>query len=44
LGGGNPNPATFPIESMSVTLKTGEILKITPQETQRALQYSPTVR
>lgn len=42
LGGGMPNPVTFPIETMSFKLKTGETLEVSPSETQSALQYSST--
>ncbi|KAI9098215.1 pyridoxal phosphate-dependent transferase [Phlyctochytrium arcticum] len=45
LGGGNPNPTTFPYESMSFTLKKeagGGEIHIPPQDLQKALQYSPT--
>eukprot|EP00126_Sphaerothecum_destruens_P004298 Sdes_comp18098_c0_seq1m7533 len=42
LGGGNPNPDTFPFETISMKLKTGETISLSPQETVDALQYSPT--
>ncbi|GAM26720.1 hypothetical protein SAMD00019534_098950 [Acytostelium subglobosum LB1] len=40
LGGGLPNPATFPFKNISFELKTGESLSITGTDLQVALQYS----
>ncbi|KAJ3127566.1 hypothetical protein HK098_006095 [Nowakowskiella sp. JEL0407] len=42
LGGGNPNPSTFPFSSMSFTLKNGETIVISDDELRKGLQYSPT--
>jgi kynurenine/2-aminoadipate aminotransferase len=42
LGGGMPNPSTFPIAGLSMTLADGTSLALTPTETEEALQYSPT--
>jgi len=42
LGGGMPNPDTFPIKGMSITLDDGTELHLTPDEVTSALQYSPT--
>lgn len=42
LGGGMPNPDTFPIKGLSIELDGGETLHMTPEETNTALQYSPT--
>jgi len=42
LGGGMPNPSTFPIESISFRLTSGAALELDPQETREALQYAPT--
>lgn len=39
-----PNPEMFPFESMEVKLKDGTKLKIPPEEMQKGLQYSATVR
>lgn len=42
LGGGMPNPKTFPIESMTFRLKNGSTVDVSPEETKKALQYSST--
>lgn len=42
LGGGRPNPETFPFECMSLTLKGGKKLEIDSKELNDAMQYSPT--
>lgn len=44
LGGGNPDPSTFPIDKMQFSLKDGTVLQVSSTEMQQALQYSPTVR
>ncbi|KAI9001792.1 pyridoxal phosphate-dependent transferase [Hyaloraphidium curvatum] len=42
LGGGMPNPAMFPFESMSVKLKDGTVLDVPAEEMAKGLQYSAT--
>ena len=42
LGGGLPNPATFPFKSMTVELKNGEKYTLSDSTLDVALQYSPT--
>eukprot|EP00729_Bicosta_minor_P000409 gene409-15879_t len=42
LGGGMPNPGTFPIKGLKIELEGGVALDLTPEETTAALQYSPT--
>ncbi|ETW01883.1 hypothetical protein, variant [Aphanomyces invadans] len=42
LGGGMPNPTTFPFESMSIKLKSGQTMDLRGPTLQQALQYSPT--
>lgn len=42
LGGGLPNPSTFPFTNVSVTLQSGETLTLGEARTQKALQYSNT--
>lgn len=42
LGGGYPNPSQYPIESISLTLKTGESLDLNAEQLSQALQYGPT--
>ncbi|OQR82886.1 hypothetical protein ACHHYP_15395 [Achlya hypogyna] len=42
LGGGMPNPSTFPFESMAVKLKSGETMELAGAALEGALQYSPT--
>ena len=42
LGGGMPNPDTFPFSKINVTLKSGQQLELDEKETAKALQYSPT--
>eukprot|EP00158_Paraphelidium_tribonemae_P008377 Partr_v1_DN28566_c0_g1_i1_m73330 putative Aminotransferase len=42
LGGGMPNPSTFPFARFQVTLKDGHQLELDDQETSKALQYSAT--
>ena len=42
LGGGLPNPSTFPFAAMTVTLKDSTTLTVSESEMQRALQYSST--
>lgn len=43
LGAGQPNPATFPFASMTVTLKTGEKIEIDDNLFNRSLSYDLTV-
>lgn len=43
LGGGNPNPTTFPFSSLSVTTTDGEALNLSVKELDQALQYSDSV-
>ena len=42
LGSGMPNSETFPFESITVKLKTGEIFDIPQDDISRALQYGLT--
>eukprot|EP00730_Choanoeca_flexa_P019441 TRINITY_DN9495_c0_g1_i4.p1 TRINITY_DN9495_c0_g1~~TRINITY_DN9495_c0_g1_i4.p1 ORF type:complete len:405 (+),score=71.00 TRINITY_DN9495_c0_g1_i4:128-1342(+) len=42
LGGGMPNPTTFPVTGMSFQLQDGQTLSLSPEETRAALQYSQT--
>jgi kynurenine/2-aminoadipate aminotransferase len=42
LGGGMPDPSTFPFKSMTVELTSGDTLKINQEDTAVALQYSAT--
>ena len=42
LGGGMPNPETFPFSGIKVELKSGDTIELTPQEVSQALQYSAT--
>ncbi|KAJ3036715.1 hypothetical protein HDV00_002427 [Rhizophlyctis rosea] len=42
LGGGNPNPGTFPYKSMTYTLQNGDVVNVSDADMQKALQYSPT--
>ncbi|KAI8384034.1 pyridoxal phosphate-dependent transferase [Blakeslea trispora] len=42
LGAGQPNPATFPFASMSITLKTGEHIQLDDDLFNRALSYDLT--
>ncbi|KAI7893651.1 pyridoxal phosphate-dependent transferase [Mucor mucedo] len=42
LGAGQPNPATFPFASMTLTLKTGEKIEIDDELFSRALSYDLT--
>ncbi len=42
LGGGLPNPATFPFKSLTVELKNGEKYTLSDSTLDVALQYSPT--
>mmetsp|Transcript_20822 Transcript_20822/g.58684 ORF Transcript_20822/g.58684 Transcript_20822/m.58684 type:complete len:475 (-) Transcript_20822:135-1559(-) len=42
LGGGMPNPSTFPVADIHLTLRTGEVLQLGERATAQALQYSPT--
>lgn len=42
LGGGMPNPGTFPIADLHVELRSGEVLRLGPEATAQALQYSAT--
>jgi len=42
LGGGMPNPETFPIEKATLTLKSGEVLHIEKDRMNMALQYTET--
>jgi kynurenine/2-aminoadipate aminotransferase len=43
LGGGLPNPAMFPFDSMSVTLTNGQRIDLEKKALADGLQYSPTV-
>jgi kynurenine/2-aminoadipate aminotransferase len=43
LGAGQPNPATFPFASMSITLTSGEKVDIDSDLFERALSYDMTV-
>ena len=40
LGGGAPNPATFPVASMALTMKDGTVLEIGEEETKVVMQYT----
>ncbi|KAL7750685.1 hypothetical protein RI367_004027 [Sorochytrium milnesiophthora] len=42
LSGGLPNPHTFPIKSMTLTLNDGSVVDISAKDTATALQYGPT--
>ncbi|KAJ3337805.1 hypothetical protein HDU93_000480 [Gonapodya sp. JEL0774] len=42
LGGGYPDTATFPFESVSMKLKTGETLEIGKEDMAKVLQYNST--
>ena len=42
LGGGAPNPLSFPIATMELTLKDGSRCSLDEKETAAALQYSQT--
>ncbi|CAO3646212.1 unnamed protein product [Cunninghamella echinulata] len=42
LGAGQPNPATFPFDSMTVKLKNGEVIEMDPELFQRCLSYDAT--
>ncbi|KAI9256227.1 pyridoxal phosphate-dependent transferase [Sporodiniella umbellata] len=42
LGAGQPNPATFPFASLTLTLKTGETIEVDSQLFDRALSYDLT--
>jgi kynurenine/2-aminoadipate aminotransferase len=42
LGGGMPNPDTFPFEAITIQLKSGTSLKLKGPSLENALQYSPT--
>ena len=42
LGGGMPNPSTFPFASLQFSTRDGHTLALTPSELNEALQYSPT--
>lgn len=42
LGAGQPNPATFPFASMSVTLKTGETIEMDDELFSKSLSYDLT--
>ncbi|KAI9218132.1 pyridoxal phosphate-dependent transferase [Blastocladiella britannica] len=42
FAGGMPNPATFPIARMSMTLTDGTVLDLDEASTREALQYGPT--
>jgi kynurenine/2-aminoadipate aminotransferase len=44
LGGGMPNPSTFPFSNLSVTTTDGETLNFSGKELDQALQYSESVR
>ncbi|KAG1439754.1 hypothetical protein G6F56_012184 [Rhizopus delemar] len=43
LGAGQPNPATFPFASLTLTLKTGEKIEVDDQLFDRALSYDLTL-
>jgi DNA-binding transcriptional MocR family regulator len=42
LAGGLPNPTTFPIASLTMTLKSGKTISLDENKTKIALQYGPT--
>jgi DNA-binding transcriptional MocR family regulator len=42
LGGGMPNPQTFPVTGISLSLRSGETLNLDTVTSATALQYSPT--
>ena len=42
LGGGLPNPASFPFTGMTLSLKDGSTLEIPTEDVQSALQYGQT--
>ena len=42
LGGGMPNPETFPYAGMALTLRNGNTMQFSPAELQKSLQYSPS--
>eukprot|EP00761_Pharyngomonas_kirbyi_P014099 gb/GECH01014129.1/.p1 GENE.gb/GECH01014129.1/~~gb/GECH01014129.1/.p1 ORF type:complete len:435 (+),score=116.56 gb/GECH01014129.1/:1-1305(+) len=42
LGGGLPNPSTFPFQSLEFTLKDGTKISLSDEEIKAALQYCPT--
>lgn len=42
LGGGLPNPTTFPIDSLQFTTKAGKTLLVESADLNDGLQYSPT--
>ncbi|KAI8899764.1 pyridoxal phosphate-dependent transferase [Globomyces pollinis-pini] len=42
LGGGLPNASTFPFESITLKLKTGETVEVPQADLNRALQYGST--
>eukprot|EP01133_Synstelium_polycarpum_P006534 gene6534-7567_t len=42
LGGGLPNPQTFPFQTMTITLKSNETITLEGADLATALQYSPS--
>eukprot|EP00164_Ancoracysta_twista_P005768 GFYU01007932.1.p1 GENE.GFYU01007932.1~~GFYU01007932.1.p1 ORF type:complete len:467 (+),score=101.74 GFYU01007932.1:113-1513(+) len=42
LGAGVPNPSTFPIKSMTITLSDGSVLELDEKTTATGLQYAET--
>jgi DNA-binding transcriptional MocR family regulator len=44
FGGGLPNPSTFPFESASFKLKSGDKISFNMEEMQQVLQYGASVR
>ncbi|KAI8099387.1 pyridoxal phosphate-dependent transferase [Halteromyces radiatus] len=42
LGAGNPNPDTFPYESMQLTLKTGQVIQVDAEHFKKCLSYDLT--
>ncbi|KAI9179836.1 hypothetical protein H9P43_005167 [Blastocladiella emersonii ATCC 22665] len=42
LAGGLPNPATFPVANVQLTLKDGAVINLGEDATRAALQYGPT--
>lgn len=42
LGGGNPTPSLFPISSLQLTLKTGDVVNVQKDNIEKMQQYSPS--
>ncbi|KAI9141627.1 kynurenine/alpha-aminoadipate aminotransferase [Paraphysoderma sedebokerense] len=42
LAGGLPNPDTFPVEGVTIKLKSGKTVELTKEEVGEMLQYGPT--